>query len=349
MLGWKHQSGASKRKAKLEREERERKLPTMTKYVLSAASAEQYDHSTQSSCQTPISTNCASVEVLPTPSPRFPGKKQGLTHLGCLDPVKTVPTSVVHICEQPTLTEPCPVPESAMSMLLSRAPATELQVSGLPCPISTTADQQVPNLPDEASSTDERQKTTLQEPTHLFPVSLASYNHVPTHKVCLERTNETASRCGNREVQTPPQQEIIEALLRDSNTVDTQEEASSSSSQPPESDSVEFSDKSTAGTLPEESGMAECSSNVQYSLPVSVSCDTGKSAVQQCSIFVQVALRASCCSTGIQTAPKAVSSSTQTVGTFCDKRNSSVQTEGEDLDENFVWHSMAKKKQFFRC
>ncbi|KAK8788876.1 hypothetical protein V5799_021344 [Amblyomma americanum] len=124
--------------------------------------------------------------------------------------------------------------------------------------------------------------------------------------------------------------EIIEALLRDSNTVDTQEEASSSSSQPPESDSVEFSDKSTAGTLPEESGMAECSSNVQYSLPVSVSCDTGKSAVQQCSIFVQVALRASCCSTGIQTAPKAVSSSTQTVGTFCDKRNSSVQTEGAD-------------------
>ncbi|XP_077485955.1 uncharacterized protein LOC144097041 [Amblyomma americanum] len=95
-------------------------------------------------------------------------------------------------------------------MLLGRAPATELQVSGPPRSISTTADQQVPNLPDEPPSIDERQEATLQKPTHLFPVSLASNNHAPTHKVCLERTNETASRCGNREVQTSPQQEVQE-------------------------------------------------------------------------------------------------------------------------------------------
>lgn len=202
----KHQSGASKRKAKLEREEREKKLPKMTKYLFSAASVKSCHCSSTSSFQNPDSTGSASVEDLSTP-PRFPGEQQDSPPFGSPGSAQRTATSSVSTCEQPTSSKPCPVPTQATSMPLGATPAMEFHVCVLPHPISTASDQQAPYVSNQPAD-DELQQTTLKEPTDFFHGS-STADHPPT---CLEGTDQLAS-CGDK-LQNPQQQEVGPEILQ---------------------------------------------------------------------------------------------------------------------------------------
>lgn len=109
MSGREHPSGAPKGKAKLEREEREKKLPKLTKYLLTAASPESYSCSIASAFQNPEITDSACVKDTSPSTLWFLGEQQHFTPLGCPDHERRTPTSPIPICVQPTSTESCPV------------------------------------------------------------------------------------------------------------------------------------------------------------------------------------------------------------------------------------------------